>query len=127
VIAPKRQPRSHSADRGASTERSILFVVRCNDVRLAYVNGVSQLPPNSISNAHPVGSRCGDQDWSNLPSTRYVTGCTVPAFCAMVLASDLQSTDRDTSSSRLPQGLLEPCPCALLQEAPRPTTGSLRH
>ncbi|KAK1690770.1 hypothetical protein BDP55DRAFT_307872 [Colletotrichum godetiae] len=61
----------------------------------------SQFSPSPISNAHPVGSRCGDQHWPNLPSTRYFTACTVPAFCAMVLASDLQSTDSDTNSSRL--------------------------
>ncbi|KXH67204.1 hypothetical protein CSAL01_06153 [Colletotrichum salicis] len=61
----------------------------------------SQFPPSPISNAHPVGSRCGDQHWPNLPSTRYFTACTVPAFCAMVLASALQSTDSDTNSSRL--------------------------
>ncbi|KAK1472937.1 hypothetical protein CABS01_16080 [Colletotrichum abscissum] len=92
----------------------------------------SQFPPSPISNAHPVGSRCGDRHWPNLPSARYFTACTVPAFCAMVLASGLQSTDSDTNSSRL-TALAEDShwnpvhAYAPFREAPRPTTGSLQH
>lgn len=92
----------------------------------------SQFPPSPISNAHPVGSRCGDQHWPNLPSARYFTACTVPAFCAMVLASGLQSTDSDTNSSRLTalaqDSHWDPVHAyAPFREAPRPTTGSLQH
>ncbi|UQC80008.1 uncharacterized protein CLUP02_05489, partial [Colletotrichum lupini] len=63
---------------------------------------------------------------------RYFTACTVPAFCAMVLASGLQSTDSDTNSSRLTalaqDSHWNPVHAyAPFREAPRPTTGSLQH